>query len=199
MSVRLDIRWWLIFLSLFTPFAWLLWTVIRLQRGEWDILGPEPGKAVVWFCGSWAFNLLLLTLAVTPAKRWLGWSWLMRYRRMAGLWTFFYLTLHLLAYAALLLEWQWHEIGSELIKRPYLLFGMAGWLLMVPLAVTSTKGWQRRLRQNWKKLHKLVYAIAILASIHYLLQIRSSWFEPVLYTLIVAVLLLARMHRKTFV
>lgn len=199
MTSRMDIRWWLIFLSLLAPFVWLLWMVLRLQSGEWDVLGPEPGKAVVWYCGTWAFNTLLFTLAVTPAKKWLGWSWLVRHRRMLGLWSFFYLTLHLLAYIALLLEWHWGEIGAEIVKRPYLLFGMTGWLLMMPLAITSTKGWQRRLRYHWKSVHRLVYAIAVLAAIHYLLQIRSSWFEPVLYSALVVLLLLARMRRKTIV
>ena len=199
MSVRLIMRWWLIFLALLTPFAWILWKVFRLQSGEWDALGPEPGKAVVWFTGNWAFNVLLLTLALTPLKQWTGWSWLIRYRRMLGLWAFFYLSLHLLAYMALLLEWRWAEIGAEILKRPYLLFGMAGWLLMVPLAVTSTKGWQRRLRNQWKRLHQLIYIIALLAAVHYLLQIRSSWFEPALYSALVVLLLLARMRRKTVV
>ena len=199
MSVRLIMRWWLIFLALLTPFAWSLWKVFLLQSGEWDALGPEPGKAVVWFTGSWAFNVLLLALALTPLRQWTGWSWLIRYRRMLGLWAFFYLSLHLLAYMALLLEWRWTEIGAEILKRPYLLFGMAGWLLMVPLAVTSTKGWQRRLRYRWKSVHRLIYIIALLAAVHYLLQIRSSWFEPALYSALVVLLLLARMQRKTVV
>ena len=181
-----------IFLLSMTPFFYLLRAVVRLQSGEWDILGPEPGKEIVWFTGTWAFNFLLIALAVTPIKDLLKQKWLLVHRRMLGLFAFFYATLHLLAYFAFLLEWQWQELGKEIVDRPYLLVGMLAWLLLVPLTVTSTKKWQRRLKRNWKKLHKLVYFIGLLAAVHYLLQIRSSWFEPVLYTVLLLLLLAPR-------
>ena len=181
-----------IFLLGMTPFFYLLSLVVRLQAGQWDILGPEPGRAVVFFSGTWALNFLLITLAVTPLVRHAKWRWLMIHRRMLGLFAFFYASLHLLAYAALLLEWQWVEIGAEIIKRPYLLLGMVGWLLLLPLAITSTRGFQRRLGRRWKLLHKVVYLIALLAAAHYVLQIRSSWFEPMLYLVLVVGLLLVR-------
>lgn len=191
-----DWRTLLLFITLLLPFLWILQKIIRLQNGEWDILGPEPGKAVVWYTGTWAFNTLLMTLAATPLRRWLAWQWPLRHRRMLGLFTFFYLTLHLCSYFAFLLEWHWQELGAEIVKRPYLLLGMAGWLLMLPLAITSTKGWQRRLRRNWKTLHKLIYLITVLAAVHYLLQIRSSWFEPVLYAVLAMSLLMTRLRWK---
>ncbi len=186
------IRRCLLFVALFAPFAYILAQVVALQMGNYEILGPEPGKAVTWFTGEWAFNSLLLTLAVTPLKKWFGWSWLLPHRRMMGLFVMFYATLHLLSYMAFLLAWEWGDIGSELIERPYLTLGFIAWLLLIPLAVTSTKGWQRKLKRNWKSLHKLVYLIAILCAVHYLLQIRSSWFEPTLYAVITAVLLMQR-------
>lgn len=186
------IRRCLLFVALFTPFACILAQVVALQMGDYEILGPEPGKVVVWFTGEWAFNSLLLTLAVTPLRCWFGWKWLSPHRRMMGLFVMFYATLHLLSYMAFLLEWQWHDIGGELVERPYLTLGFFAWLLLIPLAVTSTKGWQRRLKRKWKSLHKLVYLIAILCAVHYLLQIRSSWFEPTLYAVITAVLLMQR-------
>jgi len=182
----------LVFISLFIPFAWLLAQVVALQMGQYDILGPEPGKAIVWFTGEWAFNCLLLTLAVTPFRNWFGWKWPLAHRRMLGLFAMFYATLHLLAYMAFLLGWEWSDIGSELVERPYLTLGFLAWLLLIPLTVTSTRGWQRRLKRKWKSLHKLVYLIAILCVIHYLLQIRSNWFEPTLYAVITLVLLSQR-------
>lgn len=186
-----------LFLLGITPFLYIGQAIVRLQFGEWDILGPEPGKAVVWFTGTWAFNFLLLTLAVTPLRRLLKQPWLIQHRRMLGLFAFFYASLHLLSYFAFLLEWRFAELGAETIKRPYLLLGMTAWLLLLPLAVTSTRGWQRRLKQGWKRLHKLIYPLSVLVAVHYLLQIRSSWFEPVLYAALVLCLLLLRWQKAT--
>jgi sulfoxide reductase heme-binding subunit YedZ len=186
-----------LFLLGITPFLYIGQAIVRLQSGEWDILGPEPGKAVVWFTGTWAFNFLLLTLAVTPLRRLLKQPWLIQHRRMLGLFAFFYASLHLLSYFAFLLEWRFAELGAETIKRPYLLLGMTAWLLLLPLAVTSTRGWQRRLKQGWKRLHKLIYPLSVLVAVHYLLQIRSSWFEPVLYAALVLCLLLLRLQKAT--
>ncbi|WP_419812730.1 sulfite oxidase heme-binding subunit YedZ [Bacterioplanoides sp.] len=188
----LTLRRIAIFLLSLIPFFYLLQAVVRLQAGEWDILGPEPGREIVFFTGTWAFNFLLLTLVITPAKDILKQKWLIVHRRMIGLFAFFYASLHLLAYFAFLLEWQWPELGKEIIERPYLLVGMLAWLMLVPLTITSTKNWQRRLKRNWKKLHKLVYFIGLLAAVHYLLQIRSSWFEPVLYTVLLLLVLAPR-------
>ena len=190
------IRRCLIFSALFTPFAYIFAQIVALQMGNYDILGPEPGKAITWFTGQWAFNSLLLTLAVTPLKSWLGWKWLVVLRRMLGLFVMFYATLHLFSYVIFLLAWEWGDIGSELIERPYLTLGFIAWLLLIPLTITSTKGWQRRLKRNWKSLHKLVYLIAILCAVHYLLQIRSNWFEPTLYALIALLLLGQRFSWK---
>ena len=181
-----------IFLLSSLPFIWIVQAIIRIQSGEWDLLGPEPGKAVVWFTGSWAFNFLLLTLAVTPLTKRAKQRWLMTHRRMLGLFALFYVTVHLVAYFMFLLEWRWQELAEETVKRPYLLIGALAWLLLVPLAVTSTRGWQRRLARRWKKLHRLVYVIAALAAIHYLLQIRASWYEPGLYAVLTGILLAMR-------
>lgn len=187
--IPVFVRRCLIFAALFTPFAYILAQVVALQMGEYDILGPEPGKAIVWFTGEWAFNALLLTLAVSPTRQWLDWKWPLVHRRMLGLFVMFYATLHLLSYMAFLLGWQWQDIGSELVERPYLTLGFLAWLLLIPLSITSTKGWQRRLKRKWKSIHKLIYLIAVLCAVHYLLQIRSNWFEPSLYALITLILL----------
>ncbi|WP_189388898.1 sulfite oxidase heme-binding subunit YedZ [Bacterioplanes sanyensis] len=184
-----TVRRFVVFLLAMLPLIYLLQAVIRVQQGEWNLLGPEPGRAIVFFTGTWAFNLMLATLAVSPTAKHTGWRWLLLHRRMLGLFTFFYASLHLLAYSALLLEWRWMEITQEIIERPYLTLGMLAWLILLPLALTSTKGWQRRLKRRWKSLHKWSYPAAAFMAVHYLLQIRSSWFEPVLYTILVLALL----------
>lgn len=199
----------LIFILLLSPFLYLLAQVIQLQMGEWDILGPEPGKEIAWFTGEWALYSFIASFAVTPLKQIfsaesvkqkfagkLSFNWLLPHRRMLGLFAFFYATAHLLAYCAFLLNWQWDELSSELIERPYLTLGFLAWLLFVPLAITSTKGWQRRLKRKWKSLHKLVYPIAMLIAVHYLLQIRASWLEPVAYSLLLLGLLVLRKRNK---
>jgi sulfoxide reductase heme-binding subunit YedZ len=175
-------------LALFAPFVYIFAQVVALQMGDYEVLGPEPGKAIVWFTGQWTFNVLLLTLAVSPVRQWFGLKWPLIHRRMLGLFVMFYATLHLLSYMAFLLAWQWQDIGSELVERPYLTLGFLAWVLLIPLSITSTKGWQKRLRRKWKSLHKVIYLIAVLCAIHYLLQIRSSWFDPSLYAFITLVL-----------
>jgi len=187
-------RFWnvLVWLIGLAPVVWLLVQVVRLQQGEWDILGNEPGRAIVFFTGEWSFNFLVLTLAASSLKRRASFAALMPQRRKLGLFCFFYALLHALAYSGFLLEWQWYEILNELIERQYLTFGMLGLLLLLPLTVTSTKGWQRRLGKRWKSLHKAVYVVAVLVAVHYVLQIRSDWFWPTLYAMLVTLLLLER-------
>jgi len=188
-GMNIFVRRCLIFMILFAPFAYILAQVVALQMGDYEILGPEPGKAITWFTGEWAFNILLLTLAVSPVRSWFGWKWPMIHRRMLGLFVMFYATLHLFSYITFLLAWEWGDIGSELVERPYLTLGFIAWVLLIPLSITSTKGWQRRLKRRWKSIHKLIYLITILCAVHYLLQIRSNWFDPSLYALITIVLL----------
>ena len=187
-------RFWsvLVWLIGLAPVVWLLVQVVRLQQGEWDVLGNEPGRAIVFFTGEWSFNFLVLTLAASSFKRRVSFAALMPQRRKLGLFCFFYALLHALAYSGFLLEWQWYEILNELIERQYLTFGMLGLLLLLPLTVTSTKGWQRRLGKRWKSLHKAVYVVAVLVAVHYVLQIRSDWFWPTLYAMLVTLLLLER-------
>jgi len=194
--MNIKARRLILFLIGVAPFLYILQAVIRVQAGEWDLLGPEPGKAITHFTGTWGFNFLLASLAVTPLVRRLKQSWLLKHRRMLGLFAFFYVTLHALAYTAFLLEFQWRDIINEVVERPYLLVGSLAWVILMPLSVTSTRGWQRRLGRRWKQLHKLVYFSVLLACIHYLLQIRAGWFEPFAYTLLTVVLLLLRSKKK---
>lgn len=197
MSLNVRVRRWLVFTLSVLPLLYIVQAVVRVQLGEWELLGPEPGKTIVHFTGTWAFNLLIATLCVTPLSRYLKWRWVMPHRRMLGLFFAFYLSLHGIAYLAFLLEWHWQDLAVEVVERPYLLLGTAAWIATLPLVITSTKGWQRKLKRRWKTIHKLIYIIALLAAAHYLLQIRADWFEPVLYTVMTLFLLGMRLFHQT--
>jgi len=183
-----SIRWTkpLLFLLCLAPAIWLLYAA--LNGG----LGANPIEAITRSLGDWALRLLLITLAITPLKRLSGRGWLLRYRRMLGLFAFFYATLHLLSYIVLDQFFYWPEIWADILKRPYITVGMVSFLLLVPLAVTSTTGWMRRLGKNWQRLHRLVYVSAIGGVLHFYMLVKADTREPLLYASILAALLLAR-------
>jgi sulfoxide reductase heme-binding subunit YedZ len=161
-----------------------------------DTLGPDPVSQLEKRTGIWALRLLLLTLSITPLRRLTGWNGLIRYRRMLGLFAFFYATVHLTVYLVIDLGGFWSQIFTEIAKKPYITVGFAAWLLLIPLAVTSTRGMMRRLGRRWGQLHKLVYLIGALAVLHYLWQVKFGQTiavrQPVVYAAILAALLLAR-------
>src|SRR5690606_19972535 len=159
------------------------------SEADIDALGADPVAAIEHELGLWALRLLLLTLAVTPLRQLSGQIVLMRFRRMLGLYAFAYASLHLSAYLALDLRGWWALVFEEIVKRPYITVGFAAWLLLVPLAVTSTRGWMRRLGRNWGRLHRVVYAVAALAVLHFWWIVKSDYREPLLYAAILAVLL----------
>ena len=163
----------LLFSLLFLPLAWLLWAGISNQ------LGPDPAKMLVDQIGLWALRILLLCLAMTPLRRVTGRSFWGRYRRMLGLFALFYALLHVGSYVFLLFGARWSELLVELTKRPYIIVGSLALLLMLPLGVTSTSGWQRRLKYRWVQLHRLIYPLSILALLHFFwvqkLGIRAVW------------------------
>ena len=172
-----------------TPLAVLgarMWDVARTGS---DALGADPVAEVEHFLGLWALRLLMVTLAITPLRQLTGWSVLVRFRRMLGLYAFAYATLHFSAYLGLDLRGYWTQIFEDIAKRPYITVGFAAWLLLVPLAITSTTGWIRRLGRNWARLHKLVYAIGVLAVLHFWWLVKSDVREPALYAGILALLL----------
>ncbi|NVK42900.1 MAG: sulfoxide reductase heme-binding subunit YedZ [Oceanospirillaceae bacterium] len=182
--------WWLIFLLPLLPLAWLVDRALALD------LGADPAQAIVQFTGIWTLRLLFITLAVTPLRRLFRWSWLQRYRRMMGLYTLFYAVLHLLAFATFIVGWRTDLLLRELSERPYIVVGSLALLLLIPLGVTSTRNWQRRLGPRWAKLHRLVYPIALLAMLHFIWQIRSSFQEQLIYGLILAWLLGYRLWKR---
>jgi len=178
----------ILFLVLLLPVLWLTYLAFN------NMLGADPAKKLVDETGLWALRILWLSLAMTPLKNWTGSSLWIHYRRTLGLFAFFYVFLHLLIYVFLLFGAQWAFIGSELSKRPYIIVGFSAFLLLIPLAVTSTKKWQKKLGKNWLKLHKLVYLISILALIHVIwlkkLGIVAIW--P--YALVLFILLAERLR-----
>jgi|SRR5690606_37106463 len=151
--------------------------------------GPHPVQEILHGMGKTGLNLLLITLAITPLRKLTKQNWLIRLRRMLGLFSFFYLALHLLAYAALDLRLDFATLGTDIVERPYITVGMLALVLLIPLAVTSTRGWQRRLGRRWTRLHRLVYASAVLGVIHFWWQVKADIREPLLYALILGALL----------
>ncbi len=177
----------LVFALCLVPLALLVWQVAT------NTLGPNAVEAVLHRTGDWALRLLLVTLAVTPVRRLTGLGWLLRFRRMLGLFAFFYVVLHLAVYLVLDRALVWDEIVTDLAKRPYIMVGFAAFVLLVPLAVTSTRGWVRRLGRRWQLLHRSVYLIAVLGVLHFLWLVKADLLEPLIYAAILAVLLAFRM------
>jgi methionine sulfoxide reductase heme-binding subunit len=180
-----------VFVLCLLPFLWLVFAALSNQ------LGPDPAKTLMLFTGKWSLRMLALTLLVSPLRAWTGWSQLIMLRRMLGLYAFFYVCVHFLAFLQLYIGWVPAALAKELAKRPYITLGFSGWMLLLPLAITSTRAMQRRLRRNWQRLHRLVYPAAVLACLHLLWQARSDVGEAVMYLAIFATLLLWRVRRRS--
>jgi sulfoxide reductase heme-binding subunit YedZ len=173
------------------PLAWLAWDTWSQQ------LGPDPIAQLTHRTGIVAIRLLLCTLAVTPLRRLTRQAWLVRFRRMLGLWTFAYASLHLAVYVVLDLGGYWPQLFEDLRKRPFIVAGFTAWALMLPLAATSTAWAMRRLGRRWQQLHRLVYVAGIAAVLHFWWLVKTgkviARIEPVVYAAILLVLLLARL------
>lgn len=159
-------------------------------------LGVNPVEAMIRQLGEWGLRLLLITLAVTPLRQLTGAVWLIRLRRMLGLFAFTYVVLHFTAYFVFEQSGRVARVVEDVLERPYILVGAAALLLLIPLAVTSTQGWMRRLGRRWKQLHYLVYPIAILGVFHFFMLIKANdYSRPLLYAGILVVLLGYRLQR----
>jgi len=152
-------------------------------------LGPNPVEALHFGLGDWALRFLCITLALTPIKIITGHNKPMRYRRMMGLFTFFYATMHLLVFVVLDLSLSWDAFKDEVPKSPYILVGLLTYLLLVPLALTSTKKMQKWLGRHWVKLHRLVYVAGPTALVHYFWLVKKDYSEPLVYAMVIGVLL----------
>ena len=177
----------LVFIAALVPAAYLAHGLF--YGGD---LGPNPAETIQLQTGIWTLRFLLLSLAITPVRRLTKWNRIIGYRRTFGLFAFFYATLHLSSYVVLDRYFDWSGVWEDVAKRPFITAGMVSFVLMVPLALTSTKGWIRRMGKRWTQLHRLVYASAIAGAIHYLWKVKVAVGSPVYYALILVVLLAFR-------
>lgn len=191
----------ILFLLCLWPAVWLTVGILALQSGKASsaaalALGVNPVEAVQDTLGIWGLRLLLATLAVTPLRVIGGWTWLQSFRRMLGLFAFFYLTLHFLWYLFVDQAFDWRQLAADVVKRPYVTAGFSALLMLIPLAATSTRRAMRRLGRRWQKLHRLVYPAAILGCIHFWWQVKADVREPLVYSAILALLLGWRLYRS---
>jgi methionine sulfoxide reductase heme-binding subunit len=167
----------------------IVWLATRTLTGR---LGINPVEDLELTTGIWALRLLVATLLVTPVRRLTGWNRIIQYRRMLGLFTFFYASVHFAIYIGVDQFFAFGFILKDIAKRPFITMGFIAFVSMIPLAVTSTKGWIRRLGRRWQVLHRLIYVSAICAAVHYLWKVKVMIGSPVYYAAAIALLLLFR-------
>lgn len=174
----------IVFACCLTPLAWLGWAAVT------GGLGVNPIEAINRFLGDWALRFLLISLAISPLREITGYAALIRFRRMLGLFAFTYVALHLSSWVGLDQFFSWPHIWKDIVKRPFITIGMAAFLLLAPLAATSTARMIKRLgARRWKRLHMLVYPAAALGCLHYFMMVKADIREPLIYAAILAVLL----------
>jgi len=172
------------------PLVWLLWHLFT------DQLGANPLEVVIRHLGEWGLQLLVVTLCMTPLRDLTNEAWPIQLRRLIGLWSFTYLCLHFLTYLWLDQFFDWTEIGKDIVKRPFITVGMLAVVAMLPLAVTSTRAMQRRLGGRWKRLHRLIYLIVPLGTLHFYWLVKADTLRPLIFALCVIVLLGYRLLRR---
>jgi len=181
----------LVFAASLSP---LLWLASRAVRGT---LGPDPVAEVLNRLGLYAICLLFCSLACTPLQIVLGWTWPLRIRRMLGLFAFSYACLHFSTYLFVDQGLDFKGIGKDIVKRRFMTAGFAAWCALLPLAITSTKGWVRRLGyRRWKSLHRLAYVAGALACVHFVWRFKTALLQPLLFTAVLAVLLGVRLAAR---
>jgi sulfoxide reductase heme-binding subunit YedZ len=180
----------LVFVLCLLPLSSIVW---RIFYGD---LGSDPIETITFATGDWTLRFLLITLAISPFRQWFGLSALLRFRRLLGLYVFFYACCHFLIWFVLDHALSFGDMVEDIIDRPYITFGFSALMLLIPLAVTSNNVMLRKLGRRWKKLHQLVYAIIILGVLHYLWLTKADYLEPGIYALIAGVLLFQRLNYK---
>ena len=183
----------------FKPSIFVLSTIpfiIITYKIFFNKLGPEPVKEITHFTGEWTLIFICLTLAMSPLKKFTNLNFWIKVRRMLGLFVFFYASLHLLTYVGIDYRFSWQPIFDDVVKKKYIFVGFAAWILLIPLAVTSTQKMMLILKQYWKKLHKLIYVIAILGSLHFIWLSKTIYFKPLIYFVLITVLLVLRINFK---
>jgi sulfoxide reductase heme-binding subunit YedZ len=177
----------LVFASALMPLAYLVFIVLTGRTSA------NPAEDIILTTGIWALRFLLATLAITPLRRLTGWNALIQYRRMLGLFAFFYACVHMLSYLAFDQLFAFASVLADVAKRPFITAGMTAFVAMIPLAVTSTKGWIRRLGRRWQLLHRLVYVAGAAACLHFIWKVKVVVGEPVYYAAVLVLLLAFRL------
>jgi len=175
--------------------AWAIALLPAVHLAKWIAqarLGPNPVETLEHYTGLWGLRLLLLCLAMTPLRKITQRSEPIQIRRLLGLWAFAWLCVHFSIYLTFDLEWSPVQLAEDLVKRTYITLGFVGWLLLLPLAITSTRGWQRRLKRAWSRLHTLIYAAALLGGLHFFWLVKSDVREPLVYLALYGLLMAAR-------
>lgn len=191
-------RWfsWALFVASCLPAAYAIFALASDILGRTRHFGSNPINEGEHFLGRWALRFLIATLAVTPLRGLLGWHWLAKHRRTLGLFAFSYVVLHWLTYGLLDVQLDWIVLKEDLGKRPFIMIGMAGLLLLLPLALTSSAAAVRRLGgRRWRRLHQLIYVISVLGVIHFWMGVKKDVADPLLYASIFGILFLYRIAK----
>jgi len=179
-----------IFILSLLPIFYIIYQILTNQ------LGPEPIKDITHHTGKWTLYFIVITLAMTPLKKITKINIWINYRRMFGLFIFFYASVHLMTYIGLDYRFNLKSIGDDIIKKKYIFIGFLAWLLLIPLAVTSNKKMMKILKDKWKKLHRLIYLISLFGVIHYLWLVKRDLTEPLIFLIIILILLIFRLKFK---
>ena len=180
-------------------FILCLWPLVIISLNiYYNELGAEPVKKIMNHFGEWTLIFICLTLAMSPLKRFTNLAFWTKFRRMLGLFVFFYATIHLLTYIGLDYRFDWQPIFNDVLKKKFIFIGFSAWLLLIPLAATSSQKMINLLKQNWKKLHRIVYIIAIFGALHYIWLSKTIFFKPLIFLIILIILLLFRINFRKF-
>jgi len=177
----------LVFMICLLPFASFVSGALNQQ------LGPNPVEAMIRGFGDWGIYFLLIGLSISPVRKIFNLNWLIQYRRMIGLFAFFYVCLHFTSYIWFEQFFDFEKIIKDIIKRPFITIGFISFLMLVPLALTSTNKMMRRLKKNWGRLHKLVYPVSILTLLHYFMMVKADYLVPGILLIILSTLLAYRL------
>jgi len=183
----------------FKPIIFILSTIPFLfitYKIFFNKLGPEPVKEITHFTGEWTLIFICLTLSMSPLKKLTNINYWVKVRRMFGLFVFFYASMHLLTYVGIDYRFSWQPIFEDVVKKKYIFVGFAAWVLLIPLTITSSQKMMLLLKQNWKKLHRLIYVIAILGSLHFIWLSKTIYFKPLIYFMLIIFLLILRINFK---
>ena len=161
-------------------------------------LGPEPVDRIINHFGEWTLIFVLLTLSMTPLKKITNSLEWIKFRRMLGLFTFFYASIHMLSYVGLDYRFDFEPLINDVLKKKFIFIGFSAWLLLIPLAITSSDKMVRILKKNWKKLHRLVYVVSIFGVLHFIWLSKTIFFKPLIFLIILIILLLFRINFKRF-